>query len=182
MSSAYKRHGLILERAILETLKLNPFFKVWRDDAFQVPSSVDHIVNGSIGEPEKLIGTNFPYSPGPRSLQVDIFVFDERDNTLSAYEVKRGFGWHDSGKKRSMLRDVLCVQVLLDSYGKEKGYKASSAFSRMIFYYGKCSIPKPFGMPGSAIDEHFRCNVREAVEEVNGYFRTHLFQILAGGS
>jgi hypothetical protein len=42
MSSAYKRHGYILERAILEALRLCPHFEVWRDPLFQVPSAVDH--------------------------------------------------------------------------------------------------------------------------------------------
>jgi hypothetical protein len=48
LSSAYKRHGYILERAILEALKLCPRFEVWRDDEFHVPPAVDHIVDGSI--------------------------------------------------------------------------------------------------------------------------------------
>ena len=51
MSSAYKRHGYILERAILETLRLCPHFEVWNDPAFQVPPAVEHIVEGSIAEP-----------------------------------------------------------------------------------------------------------------------------------
>ena len=77
MSSAYKRHGYILERSILEALKLCPHFEVWRDPIFQVPSAVDHIVAGSIGEPTKLIGTDYPYSDGQRTLQVDALVFDK---------------------------------------------------------------------------------------------------------
>jgi hypothetical protein len=68
MSSAYKRHGYILERAILETLRLCPHFEVWNDPAFQVPSAVEHIVDGSIAEPTKLIGTDYPYSEGQRTL------------------------------------------------------------------------------------------------------------------
>ena len=71
MSSAYKRHGYILERAILETLRLCPYFEVWNDPAFQVPPAVEHIVEGSIAEPTKLIGVDYPYSQGPRTLQVD---------------------------------------------------------------------------------------------------------------
>src|SRR5438552_10843907 len=64
MSSAYKRHGYILERAILETLKLCPHFEVWRD--------------------------------------IDAIVFNKNTGTLGAYEIKRGSGLHDSGKRRSM--------------------------------------------------------------------------------
>ncbi len=180
MSSAYKRHGYILERAILEALKLCPHFEVWRDPIFQVPSAVDHIVAGSISEPTKLIGTDYPYSNGQRTLQVDTIVFDKNKGTVSAYEIKRGSGLHDSGKRRSMLRDTLCVQVLLKSYAKERGHDCNSAFSHIIFYYGKCSIPKPFSLTGAELDEHFGWPIHEAVEEVNKYFQGRLFSILAG--
>ncbi|MDC1428115.1 hypothetical protein N8156_05330 [Rhodospirillaceae bacterium] len=36
MSSAYKRHGFILEKAILEQLRTNPDFEVWEDRQFSV--------------------------------------------------------------------------------------------------------------------------------------------------
>ena len=34
-----------------------------------------------------------------------------------------------------MLRDVLSVQVLLKSYGKQRGFDVKDAFSHVIFYY-----------------------------------------------
>jgi hypothetical protein len=179
MSSAYKRHGFIIERAILEALKLCPHFEVWRDQIFQVPSAVDHIVDGSIANPEKLIGTDYPTSEGQRTLQVDTIVFDKNTGCLRAYEIKRGAGLHDSGKRRSMLKDILCVQVLLKSYGKERGHDVKEAFSHIIFYYGQCSIPKPFSLTGAELDAHFGWPVRDAVEEVNKYFQERLFSILA---
>jgi hypothetical protein len=180
MSSAYKRHGFIIERAVLEALKLCPHFEVWRDALFQVPSAVDHIVDGSIANPEKLIGTDYPYSDGQRTLQVDVIVLDKNAGLLRAYEIKRGFGLHDSGKRRSMLKDTLCVQVLLKSYGKERGLDAKNAYSHIIFYYGQCSIPKPFSLVGAELDSHFGWPIYEAVEEVNRHFQSRLFSILSG--
>jgi|SRR5262245_7720339 len=180
MSSAYKRHGYILERAVLEALKLCPHFEVWRDPIFQVPSAVDHIVAGSIAEPTKLIGTDYPYSEGQRTLQVDAIVLDKKKGTLEGYEIKRGFGYHDSGKRRSMLRDTLYIQILMKRYGEQRGCKPSGVSSHIIFYYGKRSIPVPFGILGSEMDEHFGWPVYEAVEEVNRYFQERLFSILAG--
>src|SRR5258708_29493549 len=67
MSSAYKRHGFILERALLEALKQCPHLEAWRDEQFQVPSNVDHMVNGSIEHGAKLIGTDYPYSVAERT-------------------------------------------------------------------------------------------------------------------
>jgi hypothetical protein len=180
MSSAYKRHGRILEAAILEALKLCPHFEVWRDPIFQVPSAVNHIVEGSIAEPTKLIGTDYPSSESPHTLQIDAIVFNKNTGVLSAYEIKRGFGPHDSGKRRQMLKEILCVQVLLKSYGKQRGLDATSAFSHIIFYYGKCSIPKPFAITGAELDEHFGWRISEDVDEVNKYFQGRLFAILSG--
>jgi hypothetical protein len=180
ISSAYKRHGYILERAILEALKQNPDFEVWRDEHFHVPPVVDHIVNGSIAEPTKLIGTDYPYCADGRTLQVDVLVFNKNIGSLKAYEIKRGTSKHDSGKRRSMLRDVLCVQVLLKSYGKQRNLDVKEAFSHIIFVYGQCSISKPFAITGAELDEHCAFPVQEAVEEVNAYFQKRLFSILSG--
>jgi hypothetical protein len=167
---------------MLEALKLCPHFEVWRDQIFQVPSAVDHIVDGSIASPTKLIGTDYPTSEGQRTLQVDTIVFDKNTGGLRAYEIKRGHGLHDSGKRRSMLKDILCVQVLLKSYGKERGLDVKEAFSHIIFYYGQCSIPKPFSLTGPELDAHFGWPVYDAVEEVNKYFQTRLFSILSGAA
>jgi hypothetical protein len=184
MSSAYKRHGFILERALLEALKQCPHFEVWRDEQFHVPPNVDHMVHGSIEHGAKLIGTDYPYSEGDhggRTLQVDVIVFDKSTGILRAHEVKRGFGLHDSGKRRSMLRDTLAVQVLLKSYGTQRGLDVKQAFSHIVFYYGQCSIPKPFSLTGAELDEHFSFPVHEAIEEVNKHYKARLFAILAGG-
>jgi hypothetical protein len=79
-----------------------------------------------------------------------------------------------------MLKDTLCVQVLLKSYGKQRGLEVKEAFSHIIFYCGKCSIPKPFALTGSELDVHFGWPVYEVVEEVNRYFQSRLFSILSG--
>ncbi len=64
MSSAYKRHGFIIERAILEQLKLNPNFEVWEDRTFQVTPAADHIVDTAIGRPKEVFGTETAYRDG----------------------------------------------------------------------------------------------------------------------
>jgi hypothetical protein len=69
-----------------------------------------------LADPTKLIGTDYPSSEGERTLQVDAVVFNKNTGSLKAYEIKRSTGLHDSGKRRSMLRDALCTQVLLKSH------------------------------------------------------------------
>ncbi len=140
MSSAYKRHGFILERAILEQLRLCPDFEVWEDQSFQVPSTADRIVDSAIKNPQQIYGTETNYRPGDRTLQVDAIVYNKNSGEIRGYEIKRGSGLHDAGKRRSILRDLLCLQILLKSYGEAKGYKVSQARAHIIFYYGQCSI------------------------------------------
>jgi hypothetical protein len=79
-----------------------------------------------------------------------------------------------------MLKDALCIQVLLKHYAKQRGYDPKDAFSHFIFFYGKCSIPKPFAITGAELDQHFSWSVYESVDEVNRYFQGRLFSILAG--
>jgi hypothetical protein len=178
MSSAYKRHGFILERAILEQLRLCPDFDVWEDREFQVPNTADHIVDSAITNPATILGTETGYREGHRTLQVDAIVFNRNTGTIGGYEVKRGAGLHDAGKRRSILRDLLCLQVLLKSYGTQRGFDVTRARAHIIFYYGQCSIKEPFSLTREQIDDHFGWPVLEAVEEVNAYFRERLFSIL----
>ena len=180
MSSAYKRHGFIIERAILEQLKLNPAFKAWDDRTFQVTSTADHIVDSAIGRPEDVFGSETAYRDGPRTLQVDAIVYEAKSRRIRAYEVKRGSGLHDAGKRRSILRDLLCLQILLRSYGQSRGLEVADASSHIIFYYGQCSIRKPFSLTRDELDGHFGWPVLGPVEQVNALFKERLFSILTG--
>ena len=179
MSSAYKRHGHILEQAIIATLKTNPNFDVWSDAVFPVTQSADQMVVAALKNPQALTSVSLPIEGPIRTLQIDLVVFDKEKKTLSAYEVKRGNGLHDAGKKRSMIRDAMCTQVLLRSYGEAKGFSSARSFSHIIFYYGKCSVGAPWAVKGSELDAHFGYPIYEAVEEVNEYYRQQLFSILS---
>ena len=179
VSSAYKRHGNIIHLAILEELKQQSHLVAWDDPSFHVSAAADSLVGTSIGSPTNLIGSNILYEKnGPRTLQVDAIVFNRSNATVTAYEIKRGFGMHDAGKKRSMLRDTLCTQVLLKSYAEQRGFTVSAAFSHVIFYYGACSLSKPFALCSDDLDEHFGFELVAHVERVNDRFRARLHEVL----
>lgn len=133
MSSAYKRHGFIIERAILEQLKTNPAFEAWEDREFQVTATADHIVDSATNNPEDVFGSETVYREGHRTLQVDAIVYEKNLRRIRAYEIKRGSGLHDAGKRRSILRDLLCLQVLLRSYGQSRGLDVAEARAYIIF-------------------------------------------------
>lgn len=178
LSSAYKRHGFILERALLEAVKRNPDLEVWEDAQFKVSNAADHMVDSILENQDDAFSTEMPYGSCHRTLQVDLIAYNSVTKHVSSYEVKRGNGLHDAGKKRSILRDLLCQQVLLRSYAKSKGFDAQTARVHIVFYYGQCSIKKPFSLTQEELDDHFGWPVVEAVEAVNTAFRVRLEEML----
>jgi hypothetical protein len=120
-----------------------------------------------------------PYGDSVRTIQVDMVSFDSADQTIRAYEVKRGHGQFDAGKIRSIKRDLMCIQVLLKSYGEELAkLNPIAAEARIIFYYGMRSIPRPWSLVREELDDHFGFPVVARIEEANAYFQAKLHTLL----
>jgi hypothetical protein len=105
-------------------------------------------------------------------------AFDFADQSIRAYEIKRGNGQFDAGKIRSITRDLKCIQVLLKNYGEFWHLKPTSAESKIIFYYGVRSIPRPWSLVKDELDGHFGFPVVEKIEKANDYFRSRLHALL----
>jgi hypothetical protein len=180
ISSAYKRHGKILETAIREGLRDSNRHRVWSEDAFRVSTAANALVTSFVGlaGEEQCRQSVLPYGERARTLQVDMMAYDEADQTIRAYEVKRGNGQFDAGKIRSIKRDLMCIQVLLKSYGETANVAPVAAEARIIFYYGIRSIPRPWSLVREDLDGHFGFPIVEKIEQANGYFRERLHQLL----
>jgi len=180
ISSAYKRHGKILETAIREGLRDSNRHRVWSEDSFRVSAAANVLVTSFAGlEGEASCRQSaLPYGERARTLQVDMMAYDEADQTIRAYEVKRGNGQFDAGKIRSIKRDLMCIQVLLKSYGETANVAPIAAEAKIIFYYGIRSIPRPWSLVGEELDEHFGFPIVAKIEQANGYFRERLHALL----
>lgn len=175
ISSAYKRHGQILERALIERLKESNRLEVWSEKTFAISAAAHNL---AANNPSACLKAILPYGESYRTTQVDIMVYDLSDGVLRSYEVKRGNGDFDAGKQRSILNDLLAQQVLLKSYGEQRGLTVSNAEAKIIFYYGRRSIKPPFSLIGAELDAHFKFDVYGPVELVNNYFRERLYGLL----
>jgi hypothetical protein len=176
ISSAYKRHGRILEIALRESLRESNRHKVWHDDAFRVSREADALA--STQPLEACLQSTLPYGESVRKLQVDMIALDNADQSIRAYEIKRGNGQFDAGKIRSITRDLKCIQVLLKSYGEFCKLRPEAAEAKIIFYYGVRSLPRPWSLVKGDLDEHFGFPVVEKIEQANEYFRTRLHALL----
>lgn len=178
VSSAYKRHGSILERALVAALTAAPQLQAWAEPQFKVSQAAERLADSD----QTALGAELPYGGegSPRALQIDLMVYNGHAKRLGAYESKRGFGYHDSGKKRSMLRDLRCVHMLLRSYGvQQHALEIDESAAHMIFYYGQCSVGPPWALTRDDVDDHFQAPAVEVVEQINNYFRERLDELLA---
>lgn len=178
ISSAYKRHGQILEKAIRERLSESQYFTVWHDAEFSVSNIADRAIQGRNSDIPDSPLIELPYGDPGRKIQIDAFVFDSRINSLRSYEIKRGNGHFDAGKKRSLLRDTLCTQALLRSYGERRGHWPSIVEAKVICYFGIKALPDPLRTTGDDLDDHFVFPVYAQVERVNTYFKEQLYALL----
>jgi hypothetical protein len=183
VSSAQKRHGSILEQAILQRLKQKTDLKVWSEQAFKVSQSAETLISTYLSDPSKASSTTMPYPNSKdhfaRSMQVDMILYNKTKKSLTSFEIKRGNGLHDSKSKASMLKNLLTQQTLLKSYGKSKGIKEiSTVDSKVIFYYGKCSLEQKYSLTSDNLDEYIDFEVTKFVEEVTSMFREKIVKIV----
>ena len=107
-----------------------------------------------------------------------MIVFNTDTKILRSYNVKRGNGAYDAGKKRIILRELIRTNMLLKDYGRRMGLEVSQSEAKIIFYYGLRSIPEPLSLIGAELDLHFRFPVYHAVEAVNEHFRRKLHELI----
>ncbi len=177
ISSAYKRHGAILDQALLERLKDCSRFRVWTEDDFKL--SHESLQTTRISERiEPLLRTKLAYGDRERAIRIDILVFDEASGALTSYNVKRGNGSYDGGKRRIIQEDLLRTHMLLEGYGRACGLTPKSSHAHIVFYYDLLSLPPPLAIQGSKLDEHFAFPVRAAMERVNAYFIERLHALI----
>lgn len=177
VSSAYKRHGPILHKALLERLKDCARLRVWTEDDFKL--SHESLREVRVAERiDALLQTQLPYGDRERSVRVDILVFDDASRSLRAYNIKRGNGSYDGGKRRAIHEGLVRTQMLLSDYGRKVGVDPESSNAHIIFYYGLLSLPPPLAISGDILDEHFDFPVHNAIELVNDYFVASLSALI----
>ena len=180
ISSAYKRHGAILEEALVERLRECQHLNVYIEDSFPISSRANSLANQSGKDLEITKETNLPFETRnpARYLQIDCIVYNKKKRSISSYEIKRGNGAFDAGKKRSIRNDLLSTNFLLKNYGKSKGLNVKKSYSYIICYYGLRALPEPFSLIKEDLDSHFGASIIKDVEQVNEYFKSSLHTLI----
>lgn len=184
VSSAYKRHGAIIEVALFEAISQRNNIEAENRVKFFVNRNASsyiesHDIKGPDGLSACMLSSIF-YREEGAEYELDIVYFDHQTETIVALEVKRGNGQFDRGKRDSMIKPALTVRSLLASYAEHRGWPARSVDSRILAYYGVPKFPPAIYLRGQELNEFVGPGVFESVEEVNEYFRSSLLKVIGG--
>jgi hypothetical protein len=181
-SSAYKRHGAIIEIALFHAIAQRNNLEAESKVPFYVNRHASAYVEGhdfrSSDGLNACLRTSFPYSLEGAQHELDIIYFDHERRSIVALEVKRGNGEFDRGKRDSLIKSALAVRTLLSSYAEARGWHAESVESRILAYYGVPKFPEEIYLRGADLDTFIAPGIWSSVEEVNDYFRACLLDLL----
>lgn len=182
VSSAYKRHGTIIEVALFHALSERNNLEVENSVPFFINRNASAYVEGHDFRSEAgfqaCLATSVPYRREGAEHELDIVYFDHERRCIVALEVKRGNGQFDRGKRDSLIKSALTVRTLLASYAQSRGWDAQTVESRILAYYGVPRFPAEIYLRGDDLDTFVGAGVRSAVEEVNEYFRQSLLELI----
>ncbi len=98
---------------------------------------------------------------------------------LFALEIKRWYSHHDAGKKKAILKDTLCIHMLLRSYGERVDrLEIHRAEARICNFYKDREFADQIMLDKDELDDYFGAEILEPVEEVNHYFRRQIHEML----
>jgi hypothetical protein len=181
LGSAEKRHGRVIETALRASLAASPDYIIWREPRFIVPRAADDVTAQPVNQ---CLATAVPYPEwfaAGRSIELDLLTYHRGRRFLGSYEIKRGNGYHDSGKQKQMRRDLLAAHVLLRSYGQRRQLPIDDSAARVIFYYGHGTLGRDsagLSLTGAQLDQHFEWPVQADVETANEYYRARVQALL----
>ncbi|MEM0949942.1 MAG: hypothetical protein AAGK37_21280 [Pseudomonadota bacterium] len=184
VSSAYKRHGAIIEVALFHAIAERNDISAENKVKFYVNRNASSYVEGhNVKSPEGLeacLATDVPYREEGAEYELDIVYYDHNRGRIVALEVKRGNGQFDRGKRDSMIKSALTVRTLLRSYAHQRGWLANEVESRIVAYYGVPQFPPPIYLRGRELNHFIGAGIEEAIEQVNDYFRDCLHAVVGG--
>jgi hypothetical protein len=175
INSATLRHGILIEKTILECLKDREDLIVWCEPHFRLSHGDTNYHKAATIEGAAL--ASLPYGDGDaqhRTVQVDLIVFDRSSGVIRAYEIKR------KNEDNISAQNLQIVRSLLMSYAETvRQLKPTRAEAWTISYYGEPSHKGgTWRLTRADLNEHFGCPIRESVDSATATYRADLQAIL----
>lgn len=149
ISSVYKRHGNILQKAIATAIGTDPNWKVSNE--------------------VELVHPDYP-----KGLFIDIVLYNH--NSLQIFEVKRGLGRHDSDAKKSIAKRLQTASSEASQIFKTLGLPPVSHVECFVvsYYSNKAKTDGFKQLTADDLDQMYGSEVGKFVREVDDYLKFKL--------
>lgn len=179
-SAVIKGHGGLLCMQLQHALAGHDDLVVLPGDDFAISAEADQLAAEQDIDACRLADLPYDAATADRTVDVDLIVYNTTDQSITAYEIKRGHGSVDSGKRRQTLRDGYAVAAHLRDFARRRGYRVLRSDFKVVSIYGRTGLPVDVTINGDRIDAHFGSAVSGPLWQSERYLRRCVRAMLDG--
>ena len=175
IGSVVKRHGKLIELAIAGALAMTDRFIVLTNENIPLTKGAKQLLEAKNSN-RSLAGIRLAAdSEADGMVNVDLVVVDPDAGWAGAYEIKRGNGTTEAGKRRPLIQKLTAVRLVLASYARQLGqWPIETVTSAVIDYYGSSGFDPNYTLVRDQLDDHFGVPIVETVDAVTNAAREAL--------
>ena len=175
IGSAVKRHGGLIESAIAGALIASDRFLVFNNVSVPVTKGASQLLTARNSDKDLARIKLAADSEAEGIVTFDLLAVDPENGWAGAYEIKRGNGATEPGKRRRTMHALRAGKLVLPSYVKLLGYGPVDTVTTMVIdYYGGSGFDPHFTLTREDLDEHFGVPVVKTVDAVTEALREEL--------
>jgi hypothetical protein len=181
IGSVVKRHGGLIELGIAGALKASDRFVVLTNVSLPLTKGAAQLLDARNSDEDLANIRLSADSEADGIVNLDLVVVDPEARWAGTYEIKRGNGVTESGKRRPTVRKLRAARLVLASYVHQLGYgPIESVTSAVIDYFGGSGFEADFTVTRDQLDAHFGVPVVAMVDAMTATVREALEAELAG--
>jgi RNase H-fold protein (predicted Holliday junction resolvase) len=175
LGSVVKRHGGLIELGIAGALIASERFVVLTNVALPVTKGAAQLLDAKNSDQALAKIRLSADSEADGIVNVDLVVVDPEAKWAGAYEIKRGNGATEHGKRRQSIHKLRAARLVLESYLRQAGYGTmETCTSGVIDYYGSAGFTPEFTLLRDELDDHFGVPVVATVDAMTAALQEEL--------
>ena len=181
LGSVVKRHGGLIELGIAGALIASDRFVVLTNVTLPVTKGAAQLLDAKNSDQALAKIKLSADSEAEGIVNVDLVVVDPDAKWAGAYEIKRGNGATEHGKRRPIMRKLAAARLVLASYVRQAGYGTmENVTSGVVDYYGASGFAPELTLSRDQLDAHFGVPVVATVEAMTAALHEALQAALPG--
>lgn len=175
VGSVVKRHGTLIEMGIAGALASSDRFTVLTNVSLPLTKGATQLLDAKNSDDDLGRIKLSADSEADGIVSLDLVVVDPEVGWAGAYEIKRGNGATEHGKRRPIVRKLRAARLVLASYVKQAGYgSVERVTSAVIDYFGGSGFESEFSLTREQLDQHFGVPVAATVDAMTETVRETL--------